>query len=109
MRVLLDESLPRALKHELPDHDVTTVPEQGWAGKANGELLGLAAAAFDVFVTADQNLEHQQDLGRCDIVVVVLAARTNRAADLVPLMPEVARRLRSPSLDRLIRVSEPGP
>jgi hypothetical protein len=28
----------------------------GWVGKTNGELLGLAAAAFDVFLTTDRNL-----------------------------------------------------
>jgi hypothetical protein len=43
MRVLLDECLPRKLKNDLSGHDVRTVPEMGWAGKKNGELLQLAA------------------------------------------------------------------
>jgi hypothetical protein len=33
MRVLLDECLPRRLKHSLPEHDVTTVQELGWSSK----------------------------------------------------------------------------
>jgi len=69
--------------------------------------LALASAELDAFVTADRNLEHQQDLSRFDILIVVLAARTNRAADLVPLMPEVVRKLQSPPPDRLVRVPEP--
>ena len=32
----------------------------GWASKRNGELLALAAAEFDVFLTADRNLSYQQ-------------------------------------------------
>ncbi len=56
MRVLLDESLPRRLRQELPEHEVSTVPEAGWAGKANGELLRLAEPAFEVFVTMDRQL-----------------------------------------------------
>ncbi len=53
MRVLLDECLPGKLRGELTGHDVTTVPEVGWSGKSNGELLQLAAGPFDVFVTID--------------------------------------------------------
>lgn len=45
MRVLLDESLPRRLKEELPGHDVRTVAEIRWAGKKNGDLLRLVLLA----------------------------------------------------------------
>ena len=62
MRVLLDESLPRQLARELTEHDVRTVPEQGWAGLRNSELLRRAVEeGFEVFLTADQNLEYQQN------------------------------------------------
>jgi predicted nuclease of predicted toxin-antitoxin system len=89
MKVLLDESLPRALKHEFRFHNVLTVPEMGWAGKDNGELLRLASEDFDVFVTADQGLQYQQNLAGFDIAVVTLAARTNRVEDLKPLIPKL--------------------
>jgi hypothetical protein len=39
MRVLLDECVPRALRNDLPGHEVKTVAELGWAGVKNGELL----------------------------------------------------------------------
>jgi hypothetical protein len=45
MRVLLDECVPRALRRELPGHEVRTVAEAAWAGVKNGELLQLAAKA----------------------------------------------------------------
>jgi predicted nuclease of predicted toxin-antitoxin system len=65
VRVLLDEQLPRQLAQALPGHEVRTVQQQGWAGLGNGELLRRAAeAGFEVFLTADQNLEFQQSLVR---------------------------------------------
>jgi hypothetical protein len=45
MRILLDEQLPRQLAQEIPNHEVRTVQQQGWAGLGNGELLRRAAAA----------------------------------------------------------------
>lgn len=89
MRILLDECLPKKLKLDLPDHFVQTVPEAGWAGKQNGELLRLAEQNFDVLVTNDQNMEHQQHLKQFDLAYVVLAAPTNDIDDLRPLMPAV--------------------
>jgi hypothetical protein len=59
MRVLLDECVPRALRNEIPDHEVKTVAEVGWAGVKNGELLELAAREFDLLLTVDRNLEYQ--------------------------------------------------
>lgn len=50
MKLLLDECLPRRLKDHLPVHECLTVPEAGWAGKKNGELLSLAEkSGFDSF------------------------------------------------------------
>ena len=89
MRVLLDECLPRRLKRELVGHDVSTAPEIGWASKKNGQLLSLAQVDFDIFLTSDRNLSHQQNLSTLDIAVVVLVAPSNRIDDLRPLVPRV--------------------
>ena len=62
MRLLLDECLPHGLKRLLQGHYVVTVPEQGWAGKTNGELLRLAEGQFDALITSDRNLAFQQNL-----------------------------------------------
>jgi len=90
VRVLLDESLPRSLTRHLAGVAVETVFDRGWAGLKNGELLTLASLHFDVFLTADQNLQYQQNLSGYDIGVVVMAAVTNRVTDLLPLMPLAA-------------------
>ena len=93
MRVLLDECLPRRLKRELVGHDVRTAPEMEWASKRNGELLALAVGQFDVFLTADRNLSHQQDPSSFDIAILVLVARSNRLDDLRPLVSRVLQML----------------
>ena len=61
MKILLDESLPKSLTKEFKGHFVSTVVGHGWSGKKNGELLRLAQKEFDVFLTADQNLQYQQN------------------------------------------------
>lgn len=81
-RVLLDENLPRLLTRELPGFFVQTVAEAGWAGTKNGALLRLADTKFDIFVTADRRLPHQQALGRAQLGVIVLAAGSTKLEDL---------------------------
>ena len=94
MRVLLDECLPRRLKQELPGHEVATVPEAGWAGRKNGELLKLAAGRFDVFVTIDASIPNQQDVSRLPFVVVTLHASNNRIEALRPIVPRLLEALK---------------
>jgi nitric oxide reductase activation protein len=61
----------------------------GWAGKTNGDLLALARGHFDVFLTADQNLEYQQRLSASDVAIVILAGPSNSYEDLKSLVPRV--------------------
>ena len=96
MRILLDESLPRRLRNIFAGHEVATVVEVGWFGVKNGELLELLAATrFDVFVTADQNLQFQQNLSALPIAVAVLVARDNQLESLRPPAMELLSRLSS--------------
>lgn len=82
-RVLLDEMLPRLLARELPGHHVTTVPQEGWTGILNGELLRrVEAAEIDVFMTADRKMEYQQRLAGRGFGVIVLAAGGTKLEDL---------------------------
>ena len=95
MRILLDECLPARLRQDLPGHEVQTVPQAGWASIKNGKLLRLISDSgkFEVFLTMDKNLPHQQKLTDLPFAVVVLRAKSNRFEDTHPLMPEVLRRL----------------
>ena len=75
MRVPLDECVPRALRNDLPGHEVKTVAELGWAGVKDGELLRRAAAEFDVPITVDRNLEYQQSFEGLSLAVIVVLRR----------------------------------
>ena len=88
MRVLLVEQLPRQLAALLTGHDVRTVQDESWAGFKNGELLDAAEdAGFNVLVTADRNLQFQQNHVRRKLGVVLLCGVSNALEDLVPLVP----------------------
>jgi len=89
MRVLLDECVSRALRAELPGHEVKTIAEAGWAGVKNGGLLQLAAKDFDVLLTVDRNLEYQQNFSVLALAVIVMDAPSNDIVVLRPLMPAV--------------------
>jgi predicted nuclease of predicted toxin-antitoxin system len=89
MKILLDECIDRRLTREFVGYEIKTVPQMGWAGIKDLELLVLAAAEFDVFVTADRNLLFQQNLSPFDLSLIVLKAQSNRLADLKPLVPKV--------------------
>ena len=89
MNILLDENLDWRLKRELPGHAVESVSLIGWAGLKNGMLLAEAEKQFDVLLTMDSNMVHQQNLARFHIAVIVLQAPSNRLADTRSLMPKV--------------------
>lgn len=89
MRVLLDENRPHDLIPQLVGHEVVTVQGLGWAGTLNGELLRRASGTGDAFVTMDRKLERQHDLGRLPFGVVVVAARSSRIQDLLPLVEAI--------------------
>jgi len=72
VRVFLDENIPRALRHVLEGHEVASVEQRGWKGKTNGELLGLVEAAFDVLITSDGNMAHQQSMVGRNLSVIVV-------------------------------------
>lgn len=75
MRVLLDENLDHASRNLLGRHDVATVTYMGWASLKNGELLRAAEeSGFDVFLTGDRTLAHEQNLAARRVAVIALSA-----------------------------------
>jgi predicted nuclease of predicted toxin-antitoxin system len=104
MRVLLDEQLPRHLAREIGGHDVSTV-QRGWAGLKNGELLRVAAdAGFEVLVTADRNLQFQQNLSQSRLGIILLVASSNALEDLLPLVPSLLAAIPKSRPAQLLRV-----
>ena len=75
MCIPLDESLTGRLRGEFSGHTVETVTRRGGSGLGHHELLKTAAGRFDAFLTADQNIEYQQNLRSLPLAVVLLVAR----------------------------------
>ena len=104
MRILLDESLPRPLGKFLTGHDVSTVREQGWASLSNGTLPREAGTRFEVLLTADQNIEFQQNLATLPLAVVVLVAESNRLESFEPLVFDLLDALATIAPKTFVRV-----
>ena len=81
------------------------MPEAGWSGKKNGELLALMAGKYDVFITADQNLQYQNALERYEIAVVVLRAKDNRIESYLAFSEKIRQSLSRAQKAKVIVVS----
>ena len=99
MQILFDHNLPRKLRQHLSPHTVSLTKELGWNQFNNGVLLGLAQAEFDVLLTVDTNIYHQQNVSLYSIAVIVLRAYDNTYESIISLLPEVMR---------LLERAEPG-
>jgi predicted nuclease of predicted toxin-antitoxin system len=106
-RVLLDECVPGRLKRELPGFAVRTVREHGWASKLDGRLLQDAGAEFDVFVTVDRNLVHQQNLSGIRLAIIVLLAYSNNIRVLRLLVPELLDALSTIQPGQVLHIGPP--
>jgi hypothetical protein len=73
MLILFDQGTPVPLRDALAGHTVETAYERGWSTLGNGDLLTAAeGSAFDVLITTDQNLRHQQAVSGRRLAVLVL-------------------------------------
>jgi hypothetical protein len=81
----------------------------GLAGLKNGDLLAAAEiAGFDVFLTLDRGIEHQQNLVDRKIAIIVFRAKSSRLKDLLPLIPACLTAIESIQVGQLIRIESSG-
>jgi hypothetical protein len=93
------------LSRLLIGHEVSSVQRMGWSSIQNGELLRIAAPRFDALLTADQNIEFQQNLASLPMSVVVLVSRSTALRSLEPLLPDLLRLLGElPTTKSLLRI-----
>ncbi|MDZ4806385.1 MAG: hypothetical protein SGI90_16145 [Candidatus Eisenbacteria bacterium] len=103
--MLLDECMPKRLRRDLPGIEVSTVADEGWLGRRNGDLLrSMTEAGFTHLVTVDRNRAFQQNVAVAGVAVIVMHARTNRIADLRPLMGNVIEVLTTTGPGQVIHV-----
>ena len=96
MRILFDQGVPAPLSRHLAGHEVDTVFQRGWSELDNGALLDQAEEdGYQLLVTTDQNLRHQQNLTDRQLAVVVLLAASwpriqRRVDDILAVVDRIA-------------------
>lgn len=106
-KILLDECTPRVVKQRLPTLPISTVQEMGWKSVKNGPLLRLAEANFDIFITTDQNLRHQQNLTGRHLAIIVLPS--NQVPVVVKLLPAIEQVIQTIQAGELVEIPLPTP
>ena len=72
------------MREHLPGHEIRTTREMKWEQLRNGALMSIAAGAgFEVFVTIDKQIEHQQNLAALALAVVVVDGKSNALPALI--------------------------
>ena len=94
MKILLDECVTKRLKPHLSRHEVATVTEKGWSGLKNDQLMIAASAeGFDILLTIDKNLQHQQNVGKYPLIVVILNSPSSKLEMLVTFLPSFEKQI----------------
>jgi hypothetical protein len=71
--ILFDHGTPKGLARALSGHTVSTAQSKGWDTLSNGALLNAAeAAGFELLLTTDRRIRHQQNLQGRRVALVVL-------------------------------------
>lgn len=105
MKILLDECVPQRFCNSFREHECYEARRAGFSGKRNGELLALAEAnGFDVLVTVDKSIPHQQNLKGSSIVLLILDVPSNKISDLLIYAPACLSALRSIKPGRVMRL-----
>lgn len=97
MKILLDECITKHLTPYLLNHEVSTVAKEGcWSGIKNGQLMTVAViAGFEVLLTIDKNFQHQQNIGKYNLAVVVLDTPSSKLEILIKYLPAFEQQLSS--------------
>lgn len=109
MRILLDHNVNPRYTRLIPGHQVVHAYKVGWAELQNGDLIAAAeAAGFDVMITADKNLQYQQNLAGRKISILVLNSRRITWPHIEPLAPQVVKTLEGLPPGSFITISPEG-
>lgn len=104
MRVFLDENIDPRLSYHLHGVMATSIFETECKGLKNGELLKKINGKFDVFVTRDSGLPHQQNLSKLHLGVVVVRTKTPFFEELLSLSNEIVAACRSVKMGQALSV-----
>jgi len=97
-----------AAKSEVPFcggwHERKTVRDAGFSGKENGELIALAEKKFEVLITIDKNIRHQQNITGRNIAILIIRAASNDLDDIRPHIPQALAALKTIKPGQILEV-----
>lgn len=110
MNIVLDHCIDRNFAKLIPsEHRVRTARQARLDRLKNGTLLRAAAEdGFDVLVTTDKNIRHQQDLDEMPISVLELNTRFTKFVDLAVLEPYLPAALDATRSHRFVSIDADG-
>ncbi|MGO8671786.1 MAG: hypothetical protein ACLQVD_10525 [Capsulimonadaceae bacterium] len=86
MKVLLDNCVDVRFAGLIVDHEVQHTLNLGWGDLSNGKLIAAAEdAGFEVLVTVDKNIQHQQNIAKRRICLITLNSRLVGIDHITPL------------------------
>ncbi len=90
MRVLLDNNVNHRFGDLLAGHEVIHARTLGWAELYNGDLISAAETnGFDVMITADKQMQYQQNIKDRTISIVVLNSVMIVLPEISQLAPQI--------------------
>jgi hypothetical protein len=89
-------------------HHVVTTRDAGWQDFSNGLLLSQAATRFDLFLTTDKHIRHQQNLSKLPLPVIELNGVSNRLKSLQELLPFLDDAIQKTSSYKFIAIFPDG-
>lgn len=88
MKILLDECVTKRLKKYLKEFDVFTVTELQLSGIKNGTLMSYCVEnKFDILLSIDKNLLHQQKIERFALSIVIFNCVSSKIEELSTFIP----------------------
>jgi hypothetical protein len=74
-------------------------------GKRNGDLLQEAElAGYEVLLTVDQGMLHQQNLTGRKLSIISIRSRTNQLEDLLPLVGAILKAMETISAGQVVPI-----
>jgi hypothetical protein len=92
LKILLDENVDVEILDLFPGHEIRHATERGLRGLTNGAFFRfLDLERYELFVAADKNVRHQQNMKSRGFALVVLDVHPKNFANLAACIPELHR------------------
>jgi hypothetical protein len=109
VKILLDNCVDWRVARLLPSHDTAHAKDVGWENLSNGRLLAASSEAhFEVLITVDKRIKHEQNLDRLPLTVVEIDTFDSRLPSISAISSQLNQALTLVHQFRFISVNGDG-